>query len=168
MKLATEPTLKFLEVLAWALLVFLGASSMRAFRPLPLDNDSYQYLNVAENLNHGRGLTTSLIYFDTERSHGRIPGPLTSLPPGYPVVIAITSRLGVSPEGAGRGVSCVCYAGTAALLAWALILIGVPTFWRQLVLLLFATNAAALEFATWVMTEPLYMLLSTGAVVGLI
>jgi hypothetical protein len=49
-----------------------------------------------------------------------------------------------------------------------LILIGVPTFWRQLVLLLFATNAAALEFATWVMTEPLYMLLSTGAVVGLI
>jgi len=50
MKLATEPTLKFLEVLAWALLVFLGASSMRAFRPLPLDNDSYQYLNVAENL----------------------------------------------------------------------------------------------------------------------
>jgi len=61
MKLATEPTLKFLEVLAWALLVFLGASSMRAFRPLPLDNDSYQYLNVAENLNHGRGLTTSLI-----------------------------------------------------------------------------------------------------------
>jgi len=65
-------------------------------------------------------------------------------------------------------VSCVCYAGTAALLAWALILIGVPTFWRQLVLLLFATNAAASEFATWVMTEPLYMLLSTGAVVGLI
>jgi hypothetical protein len=43
-----------------------------------------------------------------------------------------------------------------------------PAFWRQIVMLLFTTNAAGLEFATWIMTEPLYMLLSTGAVVGLI
>ncbi len=168
MNLATKPTVKFLEVLAWALLAFLGASLMRAFRPTPLDRDSYQYLSVAENLNHGRGLTTSLIYFDKERSHGRIPAPLTTFAPGYPVVIAIASRLGADPESVGREVSCICFAGTAALLAWGLILVGVPSLWRQVVLLLFATNAAALEFAAWVMTEPLYMLLSTGAVLGLI
>lgn len=168
MKLATKPTVKFLEVLAWALLAFLGACSMRAFRPMPLLNDSYQYLSVAENFNHGRGLTTSLVFFDTERSHGRIPAPMTTFAPGYPVVVAITSRLWGDLEGAARVVSCVGYAGTVGLLAWALILTGVTTFWRQVVLLLFAANAVALEFATSVLSEPLYMLLPTGAVVGLI
>jgi hypothetical protein len=158
----------FREILAWALLVFLAASSMCFFRPKPLANDGYQYLSVAENFNHGRGLTTSLVFFDTERSQGRIPAQLTTFPPGYPVVVAMTSRLWGDLEGTARVVSCICYAGTAALLAWALILTGVTALWRQVVLLLFATNAFLISFATSVSTEPLYMLLSTGAVVALI
>lgn len=136
---------------------------MRLYRPQPLYNDSYQYLSVAENLNRGRGLTTSLVHFDTERSHGRIPAPLTSFPPGYPAVVALASRLAGDDEGAARAVSLVSHAGTAALLAWALLLAGVSAFFRRVVLLLFATNAVALNFSTAVLSESLYMLLSTGA-----
>src|ERR1019366_7663969 len=115
--------MRLLEVLLWTLLAFLGAGTMRAFRPAPLSNDSYQYLDVAEHFRHDHQLATSLVYFDTERSYGRIPAPLTTFAPGYPVVVAITS-LSSDLEDAARGLSCVCYAGTAALLAWALILTG--------------------------------------------
>lgn len=155
------------EVLAWALLAFLGACAMLVFRPTPIFHDSYQYLNVAEHIKNEHQVATSLIHFDTERSHGRIPAPLTTFPPGYPMLIALTS-IGGDFEAAARFLSCVCYAGTAALLAWALILTGVTAFVRQVVLLLYATNAVALMYATTVLSDPLYSLLSTGAVVTLI
>jgi hypothetical protein len=140
---------------------------MRVFRPAPLSNDSYQYLNVAEHFRHDHELATSLVHFDTERSHGRIPAPLTTFPPGYPVMVATTS-LSSDLEDAARVLSCVCYAGTVALLAWALILTEVAPLFRQFALLVFITNVVALNFATAVLTEPLYLLLSTGALVGLI
>jgi hypothetical protein len=165
MKLATKTGM--IEVFAWAFLAFLGASAMRVFRPMPLSDDSYQYLNVAEHIKHDHQLSTSLVHFDTERSHGRIPAPLTTFAPGYPAVVAITS-FSWSLEGAARVLSCVCYAGTAGLLVWALIRTGVTMLFRQLTLVLFATNATALSFATAVMTEPLYMLLTTVAIVGLV
>ncbi|HVG30745.1 MAG TPA: hypothetical protein VM864_13640 [Pyrinomonadaceae bacterium] len=141
---------------------------MSFFRAQPLYNDSYQYLNVAENFTRGPGPDTSLVHFDTERSHRRIPAPLTSFPPGYPALVAITSARFGDLERVARVVSVVSHAGTAALLAWALILLNVPAFSRRVLLLLFITNAVALGYATAVMTEPLFMLLSTCAVVALI
>jgi hypothetical protein len=159
--------MKLLETFLWALLAFLCAGSMRVVRPTPLSNDSYQYLSAAENVRHDHQLATSLVHFDTERSHGRIPAPLTTFPPGYPVVVAMTS-LSSDLEGAARMWSCVCYAGTAALLAWALMLAGVAPLLRQFTLLAFVTNVVALRFATAAVTESMYVLLSTGAVVGLI
>jgi hypothetical protein len=167
MKPATTRTMHLFEVLAWALLAFAGASAMRAYRPMPLGNDSYQYLNVAEHYRHEHQLTTSLVHFDTERSHGRIPAPLTSFPVGYPWLVGTLSFSG-DLEATARLLSSVCYAGTAALLAWGLILAGVTGFGRQLALVLFVTNALAAGFATEALTEPLYGLLSTGAVVGLL
>jgi hypothetical protein len=167
LSLGTRPAAVVLEVVAWALLALVGALSVRAYRPTPLLDDSYQYLNVAEHFARGQGLTTSLVHFDAERSHGRIPAPVTTFPPGYPVVLAAVGE-GRDLEAAARLVSCVCYAGTAAFLAWALILTGVTAVLRQVVMLLFATNAVALSFAASVLSEPLYMLLSTGSVVGLI
>jgi hypothetical protein len=155
------------EVLVWALLAFMSASFMRALRPMPLADDSYQYLNVAENFSQGRGLTTSLVHFDAERSHGQIPAPLTTFPPGYPIAIAAAS-FGGDLQAAARLLSSVCYSGTAALLAWALVAAGAAAFLRQVVLLLFVTNAVALDFATSVFSEPLFMLLATSAVALLI
>jgi hypothetical protein len=152
----------------WVLLALLCTHWMRSFRPLPLSNDSYQYLNVADNVNHAHGVATSLVHFDTERSHGRIPAPLTTFPPAYPVVLAATSDISGSLEGGARLVSGICYAGTAGLLIFALMLAGVTAFVRQMILCVFCANAVNLEFSAAVLTEPLYMLISTAAVVALL
>lgn len=167
LSLGTKPAVVVLEVVAWTLVALLAALAMRAYRPMPLVDDSYQYLNVAENLEHGRGVTTSLIHFDAERSNGRMPAPLTTFPPGYPAVIAAAGD-GRDLETVARFVSCICYAGTAACLAWALVLTGVTAVLRQVSMFLFVSNAVALSFASSVLTEPLYMLLSTFSVAGLI
>lgn len=157
-----------IEVIIWALLAFLAASSIRTFKPMPLSNDSYQYLSVADNVRSARGIATSLVHFDTERSHGRIPAPLTTFPPGYPVAIAATAKVSGDLETAGRLLSGLCYAGTAALLLAALVAAGTTVFVRQIILCMFCANAVCLEFSTAVMSESLYMLLSTGAVVALL
>ena len=164
---SVKPSVQGLEIILWALLAFLAAGSTLVLRPSPLADDSYQYLSAAENLSHGRGFSTSLVHFDIERSNGRIPAPLTTFPPGYPLVVALVPLQG-HLEAAARGVSLVSYAGAAALLSWTLILAGVTTFFRQVMMLLFTTNAVALVFATSVLSEPLYVLLSVGAIAGLV
>ena len=78
----------WLEVFGWGLVALLFVGFFLVFRPMPLADDSYQYLNVADNFNHGRGIATSLVHFEMERSHGRMPAPLTTFPPVYPLSIA--------------------------------------------------------------------------------
>ena len=69
-------------------------------------NDSYQYISVAGNFRDGRFAETSIVHFDTERSAGRIPAPLTTFPPGYPLAIAALPGLGAERAGlAARGES---------------------------------------------------------------
>ena len=131
MKAITKANIQLAEVVIWMLLALLAASAIRTFRPMPLGNDSYQYLNVAENFRHDHHLTTSLVNFDTERSHGRIPAPLTTFPVGYPFVVAILANWS-DFEGTARFLSGVCYACVTGLLAYALILVGVTPFLRQL------------------------------------
>ena len=133
-----------------------------AFGPLHFSTIAINYLNVAEHIQRDHQISTSLVHFDTERSHGRMPAPLTTFPPGFPMMISLTS-MGGDFEGAARFLSCSAYACTAALLAWALMLAGVTIFIRQAVLLLFAPNAIALTYATSVLSDPLFLLLSTRA-----
>src|ERR1022692_3088935 len=155
------------EPLLWAVLALLLTIGMLVLRPTTLSNDSYQYLDVANNLRLGRGIVTTLIYFDTERSHGLMPAPLTTFPPGYPAAVAAAS-LGGDLEAAGRLVSVVSCALTAGLLAWGVMLLKVRPAFRPFLPFLFVTNADVLRAATSVSTEPLFMLLCVGAVVGLI
>lgn len=156
------------ELIAWTTIAFVFALCLWAFRPIPLADDSYQYLSVAANFNRGEGIVTSLVHFDSERSHGRIPAPMTTFPPGYPVTLGVLSRMFGSLEPTARALACISYAGTAALLLIALILAGVTPFIRQLVLVLYVANAYTLKFATAVVSEPLYLLLSIGGIVLLI
>ena len=141
---------------------------MDAFRRDPLADDSYQYLNVAEHLEHGQGASTSLVHFDSERSHGHIPAPLTTFPPGYPVAILIGSGFSANLEFGGRMVSGMGYVGTTALLVWTLMLTGASALVRQFVLSLFVTNAVNLDFATAVLTEQLFTVMITASIAALI
>ncbi len=82
-------------VLWWAALMVLLAVRL-ATAGASLTNDGYQYLSEAGNIRSGNGFSTSIVHFDEEQSHGRIPAPLTTFPPGYPAIIALLSYLGLS------------------------------------------------------------------------
>lgn len=56
-----------------------------------IGNDSYQYMSVAMNLRSHHQIATSAVYFPAERSHGVIPAPFTTQPPGYPIAISCLS-----------------------------------------------------------------------------
>lgn len=54
------------EVFLWGAVGLAVACSMLAFRPIPLWDDSFQYLNVAANIRSGNGIATNLVYFDAD------------------------------------------------------------------------------------------------------
>ena len=60
-------------------------------------NDSAQYVSMAKNLIAGHGVATSLVWTEEHYRLGGVPVVQTNLPPGYPVLIALVSRLGVEP-----------------------------------------------------------------------
>ena len=58
-------------------------------------NDSFQYLSMAQNALQGHFGYSSIVHFDAERSFGVVPAPVVTFPMGFPLVIALISRLGV-------------------------------------------------------------------------
>ena len=155
-------------MLLWGVLGLAVALSMLALRPAPLSNDSCQYLSVAANIRHGNGVATDLVYFDTERSHGRIPAPLTTFPPGYSASIAMLSGVVGGYETAARILSAICFAGTVALLAFILITARITAFVRAAVMFLFVANAVSVDFSTAVVTESMFVFIFTAAITALI
>jgi len=129
-----------------------------------MENDSYQYLSVAANFAKGHPASTSIVHFDSERSHGQIPAPMTTFPSGYPAAVAAFASAGLPPETAAVAVSAAAVLlllGLYRLAARRLELGGLGT--RFLFLWTFA-NAEVLTFGTFILTEALFTLLATGAV----
>ncbi|MGH9381486.1 MAG: hypothetical protein ACRD2Z_12840 [Thermoanaerobaculia bacterium] len=71
----------------------LGGTSFSGER---FTNDTAQYFSVADNLRAGRGLATSVIYYEEHYASGTVPAPQTVFPPGYPVAIALVAATGVA------------------------------------------------------------------------
>ena len=153
-----------LEIAVWAVLALLSAGAMLTYKPIPLTNDGIVYLNVAEEIREGRGISTTIVHYDTERSHGRIPAPMTTFPPGYPFVISVWG----GSESSARYISLVSFTGTAALLTWALLFVDVPELLRLLVMLGFLTNVMSLRYATSVHSEGLFTFLAFASLVGIL
>ena len=60
-----------------------------------LSNDSFQYLDAANNLSSKGVLGTSLAIFEEQVNWGRFPVPFTHFPPGYPILMAALGRAGI-------------------------------------------------------------------------
>jgi len=125
-----------------------------------LNQDSYQYLSVADNALHGKIGYTSIIHFDTERSLGTMPAPLVTFPPGYALVTALVSRIGISTETAGLALSVAATLACIPLLIWLGARAGFSGMLSCALAGLFVTNATVIVFGASVMTEALFMLLS--------
>jgi len=133
-----------------------------------LGNDSYQYLSVANNLIAGNGPQTSIIYFDTERSWHRVPASLTTFPPGYPAAIAFLHLAGIDPAAAGFLVSALAGILLIPLVYWGAWLLNYNGLVTRLLLLGLIGNAWYSFYSVFVLTESLFALVSTAAVLVLV
>jgi len=96
-----------------AVLIALGSIAIVIFASLFdgsfVQNDTAQYVSMAENLMAGQGLATSLVWTAEHHLLGGLPVAQTNMPPGYPMLIALVSQLGVEPLRAALLVSVACF-----------------------------------------------------------
>src|SRR5262249_54646500 len=106
---ATPVVLLALVAVAIAILVSLFDGSF-------VQNDSAQYVSTAENLRAGHGVATSLVWTEEHLRLGSLPVAQTNVPPGYPMLIALVSLLGVDSLWAGFLVSLACFSAIPFLI----------------------------------------------------
>ncbi|MFL5301153.1 MAG: hypothetical protein ACJ79R_12505 [Anaeromyxobacteraceae bacterium] len=131
-------------------------------------NDSYQYLSVAKNLRDHGAVATSLVYFDTERARGVVPAPLTTFPPGYPLLIALLSKLGLSLEHAALLLSMAGFLAVLPLLLVAGRSLGLTPTATRVAMLVWAVSAQSTLYGICLLTEGLFSAVLLGAVVLLV
>ncbi|QJY48655.1 ArnT family glycosyltransferase [Pseudonocardia broussonetiae] len=157
------------EVGLWTLgSAALSTAVTLALPHLGIGNDSYQYLGVADNLLTGAGVTTDIPFFDVETAHGVVPSPITTHPPGYPVAIAAARLLGLPPVAAAVAVSVLAAALTVLVLGLACRRLGVPRWAARVAVAGFMLNPFTLVHAGSVLSESLFTLLVTSAVLGMV
>jgi hypothetical protein len=157
------------EVTLYALVLLTVAALRVAAAGGPyMHDDSYQYLSAAENLRARGTASTSLVFFDVERSHGVIPAPLTTFPSGYPALIAVLASTGLRPELAGWLISLVAAIAVVVLLGHAGRVLSLAPFATRVAVLGWALNAHAAMFATAVLTESLFTAVSLAGIVLLL
>lgn len=132
-----------------------------------LSNDSYQYLATAENFRRGEPAATSIVHFDAERGHGRIPAPLTTFPAGYPALVALISAAGLSAEQSGVLVSMLAAVALIAMFGWAARQLGMAATTARVLIALLATSSSWLVTGNHVATEALFTALAFGALLML-
>ena len=133
-----------------------------------LYNDSFQYLSAANHFRSNQQVATSLVYFDTERSHGRMPAPLTWFPPGYPIAIALVSIAGFNYESAALLVSGISFVLTTGGV-WFLVRMLDPSRWAaRAAVLCWITNSYALASSISVLSESLFTALGGASLLFLV
>src|SRR5207244_1259806 len=75
-----------------------------------LSPDSVTYLDMAQSLAHGKGITHRWAYWDPVYETGMLPTATSMWPPGYPLAIAALVTLGFDPYSAGRLICLLSFA----------------------------------------------------------
>lgn len=125
-----------------------------------LSPDSVTYLDMAQSIAQGTGLTHRWAYWEPVYQSGVLPTSTTLWPPGYPLAIAALVTLGVDP-----------YVAAAVICVLSYSLLPVPIHGLARLLLppgraLLCTGAvmalyAVVEFLFGIQAEPPFLLLST-------
>jgi hypothetical protein len=148
------------SVWAWtvACVILIALRIYPGFTPY-LANDSFQYLSMSQNALQGHYGYSSIVHFDAERSFGVVPAPVVTFPMGYPLLIALISRLGVPPETAALLISILSTIACIPILGWLAERCGLSAAMRYVLLGVFVINALVTEYGARALTEPLFMLL---------
>src|SRR5437763_1471400 len=103
---------KIMHRFGWAVLLVAGILSLwwRSRPEMPfLSEDSFQYLDAASSAASGECVCTRIAHFDEQLAPGHFPVAFTHFPPGYPLLLATGSRLGVPLEKFGYILSVAGY-----------------------------------------------------------
>lgn len=143
------------EAAFWFVIALVLAASQlpsQQWRPRMTD-DSFQYLSTARQIRIHHQVATSLIHFDTERSSGSLPAPLTWFPPGYPLLIA---AIPAAPETAALLISLASFAFVAWGI-WSLCRAVHASPWTaRAAVLCWVTNCYVLSFGVSALSESLF------------
>jgi hypothetical protein len=113
-------------------------------------------------------MATSLVHFDTERSHGTIPAPLTWFPAGYPLAITGVSQLGFSDETAALLISIASFVFVAWAL-WRLVRIIDPSRWTaRAAVLCWIISSQALFYSVSALSEAIFTMLGLASLLFLV
>lgn len=128
-----------------------------------LTNDAAQYLSVADNLLAGRGLATSIIYYEEHYVAGTVPAPQTVFPPGYPVAIALVAATGVDPATAAFLIDLLSW-GVSIWLVFSIVLArGQGPAWALGCAAAFACLALPWVYTHEMLSEPPFIALTLAA-----
>lgn len=148
------------RLICLAALILTGAGALYLshdwLRAPYITNDGYQYLDAAASVRAGTCLCTNMAYFDGQIAAGRLPVPLTHYPPGYPLLIAGLSELGMSPVTAGYFLSIAGYLLSIWFIWDVALLLGSRSDVAFLITLGWISSKAALTYAGSVLTEMLF------------
>ena len=133
-----------------------------------LSEDSYQYLSAAENLVGGKGLKTSILHYDLDRSRGVLPAPFSHWPPGYPIAIAGLHVLGLPADAAAALVSGAAFVILVPLLIAAARSLDLRPWPTRLLLIWLLTNSWSFRFPSAGTSESLFTALASAGVMLLI
>lgn len=75
-----------------------------------LSPDSVTYLDMAQSIAEGRGITHRWAYWEPVYQTGTLPTATTLWPPGYPLAIAVLATLGFDPYIAARAICLLSFA----------------------------------------------------------
>ncbi len=160
----TRNTMTTKEVLVWMLLSVAALSGYLVLNHGPVwYNDGFQYVNVARNILAGHGAATSILHFDAEYNKMQLPAPMTTFPPGYPLVTAAFSLMGVELEYAAVLVSGLSLLFLIPVFIACARDLGIPPNGVRLMLCLFLTNQYVSQFSVSILTEQLFMVLALTA-----
>ncbi|HEU4412781.1 MAG TPA: hypothetical protein VFS43_46485 [Polyangiaceae bacterium] len=156
-----------LEVAFWCAVAALSlALAVTRSGGVRLYNDSYQYLSVAESLARGEGNRSSIVHYDLDYRQGSVPAAMTAFPPGFPLAIAPLLSLGLRGEVAAGLVSGLSLVALVPLLCAAGAWLSLPLAATRAALVLLLVNAHVGFFAGAALSESLFTLLSTAALLS--
>lgn len=141
------------DVLAWLVVATALLGTRIWFLGVNIEDDSYQYLSIANNIVNGNGISTSIPFYETELRHGVIPAPSTHFPPGYSLLIAFLQELGLRDDVAGYAVSFLAFAALAPLFLLLARQMGIRSQTARCALLMLCLNQALLGAASTLVSE---------------
>ena len=151
---------RYTEIALWCGLCLSVSAGLLSTRGCIYSNDGYQYLSTASNIASEHSIATSIVHFDSERTSGRIPAPITTFPAGYPAAIAALEQIGLDASRSAVVISAVS-AMLLIPLVWALgALLGLTRLAIRVTLLLLIINSCLATYSAAIATELLFTALS--------